>query len=297
MKQQTIQRPQTLDLTLVKDFCMNTHKLIQAKNLDWVSVISGREGQGGKSTLAIIRALWVNPDFDPDTQVIYDLESFLNYLDVNENNPGKVALFDEAILMFLGSEANTWEARRFQKMFVTHRDLNQEYYLCSPSPWRLLPYLREDRVNDFLLGYIDPGTKNFDRRVSYYNRFDYVKFITNTRAKKDVLVPSHFVIKHKPTVDVPYILPRSTRMEEVYDRIFELKKDAQRNLRQETREQMVKRQETDVQRTKNPVKTYLYPVAEILHTEEHYTVKDSCRIANMSPDMFYKIRRELFSGK
>lgn len=135
-----------IDTGTLRKYVQDIHELILRKNLDWMSIISGREGQGGKSTLGIWRALVVNPDFDPETQVIYSLQSFLTYLDTHADKPGRVGFFDEAVLLFLGSEANTWEARRFQKLFVTHRDLCQEFYLCAPSPWRLLPYLREDRV-------------------------------------------------------------------------------------------------------------------------------------------------------
>lgn len=283
---------------LLKHYVMETHKLAMRKNLDWLTVIGGREGQAGKSTLATIIALWHDPEFDPKTQAIYDTTTFLDYLDNHEKEPGKCAWFDEAVLQFLGEDSNTSDAKFFKKLFVTHRDLNQIYLLCSPSPWLVNPYIREWRVSDFVLGYMDAMSKDFERYYAYYSKTDYAKFITNTKAKKQIIIPSEFVKKYKPTMGEHFYNIDSgaygiepSKLKHIFDEMFAKKKEAQRRLRKEMREYITTNGEIQ-HAPRIKASDIQAPIVDILVNEEHYTQKRACEIVGMTDRRYRQIKEE-----
>ena len=286
--------------TLYRHYVEDIHEVQLKKNLDWLRIFGGREGQGGKSTNAIATALIVNKDFDPEVQMIYNLESFLNYLDVHENKPGCVGIFDEAVLQLLGSESNGYEARQFQKIFTTHRDLQQEFYLCIPSPWRLMPYIREDRVNDFVLGWMDGYTTDFDRNFAYYNRVDYASFIVSKKARNTMLVPSLFAQKYKPTLDGAFTLDTAVKnkVDAIYKKVFDLKKNAQRELRTDIRQHLADATNGEMVTQEESIKvkkaSLLCPAISRLcsHPKWRGSQAEACNVIGMSPQRYIDFRKK-----
>jgi hypothetical protein len=219
-------------------FIKTNGKYVIDDNQDWMTVISGREGSG-KSMMAAWMALTYDPTFDVKTQVIYDVDSFIKFIDLyggDDKHPpqkGKVAWFDEACLHFLGEDSTTTEAKRFKKLFITHRDYGFIYLLCSPSPWLLTPYIRNWRVRDFVLVYVDAYAKGSPRNYSYYTKKAYAPMITSAKAKNQIMIPSDFVKVHKPTTVERFPKIQGIDFTSLFDTVFQMKKKAQKVMRDE----------------------------------------------------------------
>lgn len=225
----------SMDESTLYKYMMDNFAYQMRDNQDWMYCISGREGSS-KSTLATWMSLTLNPDFDVRSQVIYDLKSFLAFLDKYADDKGRVALLDEACLHFLGEESNSKESKMFKKIFITHRDLGHVYILCAPSPWLLTPYIRQWRVRDFILTYVNPYSDTNERYYAYYNKKAYVPFITNVKAKMQIMMPFEFVKIHKPTEVQFFPKPSGEKYDRIFAEIFAMKKEAQRGLRAEALE-------------------------------------------------------------
>lgn len=207
-------------------------KTIKQHNKDWMRFYCGYEGDG-KTLLACQNALQFNPDFDVATQAIYSLNQLIDFQDIYETTPGKVAFLDEAVLQLLGEESNTKDAKNTKKLFVTHRDRGHIYLLCSPSPWLMTPYIREWRVRDCVVLFTEQMSKNLDRKYGYYSKHEYASFITSSKARKLMVVPADFVKRYKPAFDEPFPMVTDEKVLSVYKEMSVKKLEAQRQLREE----------------------------------------------------------------
>lgn len=211
------------------DFIKQT---IRKHNKDFMRLFCGYEGDG-KTLLACKEALYFDPGFDVNTQAIYNLQQLIEFQNIYEGTPNKVAFLDEAVLQLLGEESNTKDSKNTKKLFVTHRDRGHIYFLCSPSPWLMNPYIREWRVRDCVIIYSDWMSEGLDRRYAYYSKHEYSSFITSNKARKQIVVPYDFVHRYKPAFDEHFPMVTDEKALQVYKEMSKKKLEAQRQLRQE----------------------------------------------------------------
>ncbi len=129
------------------------------KNSDFCIFITGMEGSG-KSTLASHIAQAFNPDFDVNTQMIYDLKgsqnSFLEFTEKYKDMPFKAAWFDEAVSVLFSLRHNSRDSAEAQELFKAKRFYRHFDILVSPSFWDIVPDLRDRRVRMLFYCFNEP---------------------------------------------------------------------------------------------------------------------------------------------
>lgn len=221
--------------TFLPKFDSEILSTVKKHKKDYMRVFSGYEGEG-KSLLASSEALRFDPDFEVKNQAIYSLEQFLDFQDQFATTPGKVCFMDEAVLQLLGDDSNTKESKTFKKIFITHRNKGHIYFLCTPSPFLMMPYIRKWRVRDCILVYTDPYSGGMGREIAYYSKKDYAKFITKKKAQDEIIIPFEFVKTYKPTLNpVRFDMITDPKVLKLYDEMDIKKTETQIALRKEAR--------------------------------------------------------------
>lgn len=112
-------------------------------------VIHGPEGHR-KSTTGMNYALTLNPNFNPDTDIIWDTEGLLNLIEREVANPRpaqeRVWFVDEGANLFYNREWATVENRGATKIQRKSRIVGGTWIVCLPDFEALDIYLREHRV-------------------------------------------------------------------------------------------------------------------------------------------------------
>lgn len=146
-------------------------KRIIKKDWDFLFVVDGMEG-GGKSTLAIQAALFLDPTFCMD-RIVFDAEEFERA--VLKAGKYQAIVYDEAITGLYSREAMQYINTALTKLLAQIRQKNLFIFILIPSFYDIDKYVAMWRSRGLFHIY----TKNFER--GYFAFFDYEK-------KKDLYI-------------------------------------------------------------------------------------------------------------
>jgi ABC-type oligopeptide transport system ATPase subunit len=161
-------------------------------NTDCCIFITGMEGSG-KSTLASHVVRMLDPEFNPDTGMIYELkgtdQSFMSFMDNFKDTPFKAAWYDEAVSMLFSLNHSNRESAEAQEMFKLKRACRHFDVLVSPSFWDLVPDIRDRRVKIMLYCFVEPvrgpvgSEPEYKYKVAFFGDRELPSLSINKKAK------------------------------------------------------------------------------------------------------------------
>lgn len=127
----------------IKQNLDNIEKEVKNNNLDWVHANVGEEGSS-KSSLAILMAEYLDPDFDAEKQVAMSAKEFR--VKASKLDSFKPLVYDEGIEGLFSRESMTKENRKTVKFLRKCRDMNLFIFLCTPKFLEFDKAIREHRI-------------------------------------------------------------------------------------------------------------------------------------------------------
>jgi len=122
----------------------SARKKVKDRNKDFVNIVTGDEGNG-KSSLAMLMANYIDPDFDPEKQICMDHENFIRTAD--DLDPFQAIVFDEGIEALLSRNHGQKKNKMMIEWFREVRAKNLFIFVCMPEFKEVEKPIRDDRAH------------------------------------------------------------------------------------------------------------------------------------------------------
>jgi hypothetical protein len=122
---------------------MDQQKELMKEDWDLPVVVTGNERKG-KSSIAFMMALYLDPDFDPVEQIVFSADDFTRK--ATKLGKYRVLILDEAVSGGFSRDAGSGPNKRLAKFLTVCGDRNLVMFVLWPNIRWLDPILKEHRI-------------------------------------------------------------------------------------------------------------------------------------------------------